>query len=56
MLVFIKDLELIGKGRFDLFMVFHVTGAHKSDIVAQVVQTLIDAAPTPFHCFSIILP
>jgi hypothetical protein len=40
----------IYQARCGLFKVFHFTGAHKSDILANIVQTLIDAPPTLFHC------
>ena len=36
-------------------MVFHFTGAHKSETLAKRFQALIDASPTQFRCFSIIL-
>ena len=32
-------------------MVFHFIGVHKLDILAKIVQTLIDAPPTPFNVF-----
>ena len=36
---------------FGLFLVFYFTGAQNGDILAKVLQTLIDAPPDQFHTF-----